>query len=162
MAFLSYLDISVSALAAQRLRTEVIQHNVANAQNTNADGNGTPYRRQVVVFGENRPFRNLRVGRNHINNREFGSMLEMAMAQRRERQLGGVTVTRIVEDPTPFTPVFDPTHPDANEEGYYYLPNVDVAEEIIDLMAATRSFEANLTIFDELKNMAARALSIGR
>jgi flagellar basal-body rod protein FlgC len=161
MAFLSQLDISVSALAAQRLRTEVIQHNVANANTTNT-GDGTPYRRQVVVFGENRPFRNLQVGREPIQSRSFGSLLEMTMAQRRERQLAGVLVTRIVEDPTPFTPVFDPTHPDANEEGYYFRPNVDVAEEIMDMMATTRAYEANVTIFEELKNMAARALTIGR
>jgi flagellar basal-body rod protein FlgC len=161
MAFLSYLDISVSAIAAQRLRTEVIQHNVANATNTNT-GDGTPYRRQIVVFEENRPFRNMRRGSNFVNNRNFGSILEMTLAQRRERQLSGVTVSRIVEDQTPFTPVFDPTHPDANEEGYYYLPNVDVAEEMMDLLATTRSFEANVTIFEELKNMAARALTIGR
>jgi len=161
MAFLSQLDISVSAMAAQRLRTEVIQHNIANAQTTNT-GDGTPYRRQIVVFAENRPFQNMRLGRDPINNRAFGSILEMTLEQRRQRQLAGVTVTRIVEDPTPFTPVFDPTHPDANEEGYYYRPNVDVAEEIMDLMAATRAYEANLTIFEEMKNMTARALTIGR
>jgi len=161
MAFLSYLDISVSALAAQRLRTEVIQHNVANAHTTRTE-NGGPYRRQVVVFSEQKPFRNMRLGRDPINNNNFGSMLEMALAQRRERQLAGVTVTRIVEDPTPFTPVYDPTHPDANEEGYYYLPNVDIQEEMMDVMAATRAYEANLTIFDELKSMASRALTIGR
>jgi flagellar basal-body rod protein FlgC len=161
MAFLSYLDISVSALAAQRLRTEVIQHNVANAQTTRTE-NGGPYRRQIVVFAENKPFRNMRPGRNFINNNNFGSLLEMKLAERRERQLAGVTVTQIAEDPTPFTPVFDPTHPDADEEGYYYLPNVDIQEEMMDMLAATRSYEANLTIFDEMKNMAARALTIGR
>jgi flagellar basal-body rod protein FlgC len=161
MAFLSYLDISVSAMAAQRLRLEVIQHNVANAGTTRTS-NGEPFRRQVTVFGENRPFRNLQPGKNYVKNPEFGRILEMTIQQRRERQMAGVQVMRIAEDPTPFTPVFDPTHPHANEEGYYFLPNVDLATEQMDAMAATRSYEANLTIFDELKNMAARALTIGR
>ncbi|MCL2696921.1 MAG: flagellar basal body rod protein FlgC [Oscillospiraceae bacterium] len=161
MAFLSYLDISVSAMAAQRLRLEVIQHNVANASNTRT-ASGDPYRRQVVVFGENRPFKNMQPGKNYVKNPNFGSILEMTMAQRRERQMAGVQVMRIAEDPTPFTPVYDPSHPHANEEGYYYMPNVDLATEQIDALAATRSYDANLTIFDELKNMATRALTIGR
>ncbi|MDR2532483.1 MAG: flagellar basal body rod protein FlgC [Oscillospiraceae bacterium] len=161
MAFLSYLDISVSAMAAQRLRTEVIQHNVANAHSTRTESGG-PYRRQVVVFGEHRPFKNMQTGKNYVTNRNFGSILEMTMAERRQRRLAGVRVLQIVEDPTPLTPIFDPTHPDANEEGYYYLPNVDIAEEQMDMLAATRSYEANLTIFDELKNMATKALTIGR
>ncbi|MDR2558265.1 MAG: flagellar basal body rod protein FlgC [Oscillospiraceae bacterium] len=161
MAFLSYLDISVSAMAAQRLRIEVIGHNVANASNTRTAG-GEAYRRQVVVFGENRPFANLQPGKNYVRNPNFSNMLEMTMAQRRQRQMAGVQVMRIAEDPTPLTPVFDPAHPHANEEGYYFMPNVDLATEQMDAMAATRSYEANLTIFDELKNMATRALTIGR
>ncbi|MCL2637711.1 MAG: flagellar basal body rod protein FlgC [Oscillospiraceae bacterium] len=160
MAFLSYLDISVSAMAAQRLRLEVIQHNVANESTTRPDGDA--YRRQVVVFGENRPYKNMQPGRNYVKNPSFGSILEMTIAQRRQRQMAGVQVLRIAEDPTPLTPVYDPTHPHANAEGYYYMPNVDLATEQMDALAATRSYEANLTIFDELKNMATRALTIGR
>jgi flagellar basal-body rod protein FlgC len=148
-------------MQAQRLRAEVIQHNVANASSTRT-ADGGPFRRQVVVFGENRPFKNMRPGSNYITNRNFGSILEMTLAERRQRKMAGVQVLRIVDDPTPFTPVFDPTHPDANEEGYYFLPNVDVAEEQVDMLATTRAYEANLTIFDEMKNMAARALTIGR
>jgi flagellar basal-body rod protein FlgC len=148
-------------MAAQRLRLEIIGHNVANASNTRTAG-GDPYRRQVAVFGENRPFRNLQPGRNYVKNPSFGSMLEMTIAQRRERQMAGVQVMRIAQDPTPFTPVFDPTHPHANEEGYYFLPNVNLAQEQMDALAATRSYDANLTIFDELKSMATRALTIGR
>jgi len=161
MAFLSHLDVSISAMAAQRLRSEVIQHNVANAHTTRTSS-GEPYRRQMVVFGEKRPYKNLQLGKDYVTHRDFGRILEMTLAERRQRRLAGVQVVRIVEDQTPFTPVFDPTHPDANEEGYYYLPNVDEAKEIIDMLAATRSYEANLTIYDEMKNMAARALTIGR
>ena len=161
MAFLSHFNITISALSAQRLRTEVIQHNVANAHTTRTEDGG-PYRRQVVVFGENKPFRNLQIGREYVTHRSFSRMLEMSLAERRQRQLAGVRVLEIAEDQTPFTPVFDPDHPDADENGYYYMPNVDEAQEMIDMMAATRAYEANLTIFDEIKNMASRALTIGR
>jgi flagellar basal-body rod protein FlgC len=161
MAFMSHLDISVSAMAAQRLRGEIIAHNVANASTTRT-AEGGPYRRQVVVFGENRPFRNMQQGKNYVTHRDFGTILEMTLAQRRERQMAGVQVLRITEDPTPLTPVFDPSHPDANADGYYYRPNVDLAEEQMDMLATTRAYDANLTIFDEMKSMASRALSIGR
>ncbi|MCL2019915.1 MAG: flagellar basal body rod protein FlgC [Oscillospiraceae bacterium] len=161
MAFLSYLDVSVSAMSAQRLRGEIIQQNVAFADVTRTE-NGGPYRRQMVVFGEKRPFKNMRPGRNPVVSRDFGSILEMTLAERRQRKMGGVQVLQIVEDQTPLRPVFDPTHPDADEEGFYYLPNVDVPTEQIDMLAATRAYEANVEIFNEMKNMAAKALTIGR
>ena len=126
MAFLSSLNIAASGMAAERLRLDVISQNVANAKTTRTE-DGTPYRRQVVLFSENK----------------------------------GVLVTEIVEDETPLTPVYDPTHPDADENGYYYLPNVDVAEEQMDAMAATRSYEANLAVLNAVKSMAQTALSIG-
>ena len=105
-------------------------------------------------------------------------MLEETIAKRKEKIAGGayqgvpantvsatknkgVLVTEIVEDETPLTPVYDPTHPDADENGYYYLPNVDVAEEEMDAMAATRSYEANLAVLNAVKSMAQTALSIG-
>ena len=161
MAFLSYLDISVSGMAAQRVRGDVISQNVANAHTTRTE-NGGPYKRQIVVFGEKRPFKNMKHGKNYVANRSFGSILEMTLDERRQRKMAGVQVLEIVEDSTPLTPVFDPTHPDADENGYYYLPNVDEAEEEIDMLAATRSYEANLAIYDELKNMASKALTMGR
>ena len=80
----------------------------------------------------------------------------------REQTMNGVLLTQIVEDPTPPTPVYDPSHPDADEDGYYYLPNVDVAEEQIDMLAATQSYNANLTIFNSLKSLANKALTIGQ
>ena len=73
-----------------------------------------------------------------------------------------MVITEIVEDQTPPTPVYDPTHPDADEDGYYYLPNVDVAEEQIDMLAATQSYSANLTILNSLKTLAQKALTIGK
>lgn len=79
-----------------------------------------------------------------------------------EEKQEGVLLTKIVEDETPPTPVYDPTHPDADEDGYYYLPNVDVAEEQIDMLAATQSYTANLTIFNSMKSLAQKALTIGQ
>ena len=74
----------------------------------------------------------------------------------------GVKVTRIVEDDTPFQLVYDPEHPDANEEGYVKMPNVDPLTEMVDLMSATRSYEANVTVFNASKNMLMKALEIGK
>ena len=153
MAFLSSLNIAASGMAAERLRLDVISQNVANAKTTRTE-DGTPYRRQVVLFSENKG---------------FNSVLEETIAKRKEKIAGGVPantvsatknkgvlVTEIVEDETPLTPVYDPTHPDADENGYYYLPNVDM-----DAMAATRSYEANLAVLNAVKSMAQTALSIG-
>ena len=158
MAFLSSLNIAASGMAAERRRLDVISQNVANAKTTRTE-DGTPYRRQVVLFSENKG---------------FNSVLEETIAKRKEKIAGGVPantvsatknkgvlVTEIVEDETPLTPVYDPTHPDADENGYYYLPNVDVAEEEMDAMAATRSYEANLAVLNAVKSMAQTALSIG-
>ena len=80
----------------------------------------------------------------------------------RTQTFEGVLLTEVVEDQTPPTPVYDPTHPDADEDGCYYLPNVDVAEEEIDMLAATQSYSANLTIFNSLKSIANKALTIGK
>ncbi len=159
MAFLSSLNIAASGMAAERLRLDVIAHNVANAQTTRTE-DGTPYKRQVVLFRENKG---------------FGSVLEETIAKRRQQlETGivggplhaaknkGVLVTEIVEDETPLTPVYDPSHPDADENGYYYLPNVDVAEEEMDALAATRSYEANLAVLNAVKAMAQTALTIGQ
>lgn len=169
MGFLNNLDIAVSGMSAQRLRLDIIAQNVQNATTTRTS-DGTPYRRQVVVFSEDDGYKNLGI-REFIDRKArnlpaaktgFGSVLEMTLAQRRERGTHGVVVTEIWEDPTPFTPVYDPSHPDADEDGYYYLPNVDVEEEQLDALLATNSYTANLTIFNSLKSMAQQALTIGR
>jgi flagellar basal-body rod protein FlgC len=138
MGFLSSLDISASALTAQRLRMNVISENIANADTTRTE-NGEPYRRRVVSMGE-------RPG-------SFSDELRSATG-------GGVMVTAIVEDSSAFEYDYDPTHPDANADGYVAYPNVDETEEIIDMMAATRSYEANVTALNATKSMAAKALEI--
>jgi flagellar basal-body rod protein FlgC len=143
MDFLSALNISGSGLTAQKLRLDVISQNIANAQVTRT-GNGTPYRRKMVV----------------LNSLEgsFKDALDKAAGKR----AGGVKVSRIVEDPSPLVPVYDPVHPDANEEGYVMMPNVNTAQEIIDMLGASRAYESNVTAFNAMKSMALKALDIGK
>lgn len=145
MAFLNSLNISGSALTATRLRMDVITENIAN-QSTTRTQNGTPYRRKMVVY---RP----------IENNSFRSMFESGLTQTNAK---GVKVSEIVEDQTDFKPVYNPEHPDADENGYVMMPNVDPIKETIDMMAATRAYDANITAFNAAKEMAARALEIGR
>ena len=129
-------DISASALTMQRLRMDTIAQNVANVD--------TPrYRRRMLVVQEDR------------NNRPFSSYLSESI-----KALDGVKVSRIVEDPAPFKLVYDPTHPDAEEDGYVRMSNVDILKEMVDMISATRSYEANVTVLNGSKNMAMAALEI--
>ncbi len=138
MGFLSSLDISASALTAQRMRMNVVSENIANADTTRT-ADGEPYRRRIVTMGE-KPS-------------TFSDALHSATG-------GGVMVTGIVEDASDFEYEYDPSHPDANAQGYVAYPNVDETEEIIDLMSATRSYEANVTALNATKSMAIKALEI--
>lgn len=145
MAFLRSLDISSSALTAQRLRMDVVSENVANIQTTRT-ANGDPYRRRYVIFQE-------KTGQNfstYYNN----SIAGVAGT--------GVQVSEILEDPSPFTLEYNPSHPDADEYGYVSMPNVELAREMVDMMSATRSYEANITVVNSVKNMAMSALEIGK
>lgn len=142
MSFLSSMDISGSALTAQRLRMDVIAENIANAETTRT-ANGQPYRRKFVLMGE--------------KENSFSQYLDRAMAAG-----NGVQVTHIVEDDSPLTPLYNPSHPDADENGYVYMPNINTVTEMIDMMSATRSYEANITAVNALKNMAFKSLEIGK
>ncbi len=145
MGFLSSLDISASALTAQRLRMDIVAENVANIETTRT-AEGDPYRRQYVIFQE----RNDTNFSEYLNESISGSAGE------------GVRVAEIVEDPSALKLVYDPTHVDADEFGYVSLPNVDLAQEMLDMMSATRSYEANVTVLNATKGMASSALEIGR
>ncbi|MFO7263505.1 MAG: flagellar basal body rod protein FlgC [Bacillota bacterium] len=143
------LAISASGLTAQRLRMDVIASNIANAQTTRSEyvnGQWMPYRRKMVVF---EPIRN-----------DFASALHKAMGRGGPGR--GVMAKAIVEDPSPFQQVYMPEHPDANEEGFVLLPNVDMLKEQVDLLTATRMYEANVTAFQAAKAMLTKALEIGR
>jgi flagellar basal-body rod protein FlgC len=148
------LNITASALTAQRLRMDVISSNMANVDTTRGkfvNGEWQPYTRKMVVTQANEQSR-------------FSSVLNHAMKfSTQSGSVGnGVKVTRIVEDQTPYKLVYNPEHPDANEEGYVQMPNVDPLKEMVDLMSATRSYEANVTVFNASKGMLMKALEIGK
>lgn len=146
------LNISGSALTAQRLRMDITSSNIANAQTTRGkfvNGEWEPYRRKMVVM--------------ESREKSFDQILRGEMTKKTQNtQLQGVRVTKIVEDQTPFTPVYDPTHPDANAEGYVMTPNVDLSKEMVDLLSASRSYEANITAFNTGKSLMLKAMDIGR
>lgn len=145
MAFLSSMDISSSALTAQRLRMDVVAENVANIDTTR-NAEGLPYRRRYVVFQER-------------EQTTFSDALNHSIAGRAG---SGVRVTGIREDPSELKLEYDPNHPDANEFGYVEKPNVELAREMVDYMSATRSYEANVTVLNGTKSMAMTALEIGK
>ncbi|MCL1832169.1 MAG: flagellar basal body rod protein FlgC [Oscillospiraceae bacterium] len=159
-SFLPHLTIPTSGMSAQRLRMEVIGHNVANASTTMTE-TGEAFRRQITLFQEVRGLKNVEMD---IRKRKFGDVLNLTLAERREKTTNrGVQVQAVLKDyETPFTPVYDPTHPHADEDGYYYMPNVDVAEEQMDYMAAQQSFMLNYSVFNSLASLASRSLTLGR
>jgi flagellar basal-body rod protein FlgC len=146
MSFLNSFDISASGLTAQRQRLDVASENIASWNTTRTESGGT-YRRKMVVLQEV-PLTSFRT--------EFNSLLQRTASK------GGVKVTQIVEDQRDLNPVYDPTHPDADENGYVMRPNVDLVKETTDAMSATRSYEANITAFNAMKTLAQKALEIGK
>ena len=145
MAFMSSLDISGSGMTAQKYRMDIVAQNLANA-NTTRTAEGGPYRRKLVVLSE--------VG----SQNGFASALKSASGE----VAGGVKVTEVLDDADDFKMEYDPTHPDADENGYVSLPNVDTMEEMVDMMSASRLFESNVMAFNAMKSMAAKALEIGK
>lgn len=151
MTIFRSIDISASALTANRLRLDVISANIANANTTRSrfvDGRWQPYQRKMVELVPQ-------------SDNTFGNFLAAAL-NKGKSEPAGVKVSRIVEDSTPFKQVYDPGHPDADENGYVALPNVDLLKEMVDMMSATRSYEANVTAMNAAKAMILKALEIGR
>lgn len=147
MSFLSTMDINASGMTAQRMRLDIVSENIANIETTRTES-GEPYRRKVVVLESQQ-------------NTSFKQALQNA-ANKSQVSYGGVKVTKVLEDQRELKPVYDPTHPDANDEGYVMMPNVDLVKETVDGMSATRSYEANITAFNAVKLMAQKALEIGK
>nr|WP_191296733.1 flagellar basal body rod protein FlgC [Paenibacillus sp. PL91] len=142
-------DISASALSAQRLRMDVISSNIANAETTRGsfvNGQFQPYKRKMVVM---EPMQ-----------QSFSSVLSQQLSGNSAAQ--GVKVSRIKEDQSPNKLIYNPTHPDADANGYVNMPNVDVTKEMVDMIAATRSYEANVTALNATKSMFVKALEIGK
>ena len=134
MGIFSGMRISASGLSAERMRMDVISSNVANVKTTRTEDGGA-YRRKVATFAEN-----------------YDKKLGML----------GVKTVSIEEDKTPLNRVYEPTHPDADEEGYVEYPNVDLLVEMSDLISATRAYESNIDTLNAQKNMISKALEIGK
>lgn len=145
MDTLTAMQISGSALKAERTRLNIAAMNLANA-NTTRTMEGSPYKAKSVVFAAT-PVE--------------GVSFQDALNSTTER-LRKVEVVQISEDKAPFKEVYDPTHPDADANGVVRFPNVNVAEQMVDMMSAKRAYEANVTALDAVKSMALKALEIGR
>lgn len=138
MNFFGLMDVSASGLRAQRLRMETVASNLANASTTRTPEGG-PYRRRDVLFEA-------------VPAGPFREALDAAVR--------GVTVTGVVEDPSPFRERYEPGHPDADAQGYVAYPNVDSVAEMVNLLGAARSYEANLTVMEATKSLMLKALEI--
>ncbi len=152
MSLFNSMNVSASGMTAQRLRMDLIAQNIANV-NTTRDENGDVYRRQTAVFEEKAPD-------------AFGKALihsSKKFTKASEFEGRGVKVTSIVEDHvSAMKKVYDPSHPDADEEGYVTYPNVNTVTEMTNLIDASRSYEANITAFNATKNMLLKGLEVGK
>ena len=156
MSFLNTINIIGSGLTAQQLRLDVVSENVTNSQTTRVENGEGAYRRKMVVF-------EAVSGRNSFRAAMARAAAGAVPNAGAAPNAGGVRVTQIVEDEeTPMKMVYDPTHPDADEQGYLELPNVDMVLEIADAMAASRAFASNVTAFNTLKSVISSGLEIGR
>ena len=157
MGFLNSINIVGSGLTAQQTRLDIVAENVTNSQTTRVENGEGAYRRKMVVFQA-------------VSGKDsFREAMSRAAAVGKpvsnagvNPNAGGVIVTDILEDESPMKIVYDPTHPDADEEGYVELPNVDMVKEIADAMAASRAFASNVTAFNTLKSVISSGLEIGR
>jgi flagellar basal-body rod protein FlgC len=145
MTFFDSLSISASGLSAQRIRMNLISSNMANV-NTTRTATGEPYKRKDAIFEavQKAP--------------SFKAVLNNEISTQNE----GVRVAEIVEDEDVFIEKYDPQHPDADENGFIRLPNINIVEEMVNMISASRSFEANATAIKTTKELASAALDIGR
>lgn len=151
MAFLSSMNIIGSGLTAQQLRLDVVSENITNINTTRTEAGGA-YRRKMTVF-------EAQDGRNGFRS----IMASCALASNAGyNTAGGVRVTQVVEDPSDLKLVYDPTHPDANADGYVEMPNVTLVKEVTDAMAATQAYSAGVTALGAFKTVVNQALEIGR
>ena len=144
------LNVSATGLTAERLRMDVTAENLANAQTTRG-ADGQPYRRKEVVLSE-------------VQSGGFGAQLAKAVGagSASGSQPGGVEVAGITQDQTPGKLVYDPGHPDADAKGYVRMPNVDTVAEMVDLISASRAYEANVTAMNSAKQMFSKTLDLLR
>lgn len=146
MGLFQSFNISASGMTAERFRTDIIAENIANVNSTSTPDGG-PYRRKIVTFSE----------------REVTPFSQFYSASKNALVGNGVKVTKVKEDyETDFIKEYDPSHPDADENGYVSYPNVNTVTEMTNLIDATRAYEANVTAFNTSKAMAEKGLAIGR
>jgi len=148
MSIFKSFGVNASGMTAERYRLDIISENIANANTTRTE-EGTPYRRKIVTFAEK-----------GVDQTSFGSIY----AKARGAHTGdGVKVNKVFEDTSSdLIEVYDPSHPDADENGYVWYPNVNTITEMTNMIDATRAYEANATAFTASKNMATRGLQIGQ
>lgn len=146
MSFLQSLNISASGLTAQKLRMDIISENLANIDTTRTEEGG-PYKRKLTVLTS-------------TGESGFGQIYSDKLNQSGKKP--GVEVSKIIEDESEFKLTYNPTHPDADVNGYVKMPNVDSLKETADMMEALRAYQANVTALNTIKQMAAKALEIGR
>jgi flagellar basal-body rod protein FlgC len=145
MDLLKCMDIAASGMTAQRERLNVISMNLANANTTKTE-DGKPYRRKTSIF----------------RTVPIESTFEDKLKDSLDKKIFGVEVSKIVPVQGPFKEVYDPTHPDADKNGYVHLPNVNLVEEMVQMLNANRSYEANASAIKAAKDMAIKALEIGK
>ncbi len=138
-------DVNGSAMKAQMMRLEVLSSNIANV-NVTRTPEGGPYRRKDVIF-QSTPFQK------SLNN---------AMEMGKETSTVGVSVTKVIEDQSPFLLKYDPKHPDAGADGYVKMPNINVVSEMVNIQEASKSYEANISVIVTAKNMISKTFEIGR
>ena len=155
MAFVSSIDVIGSGFTAQQQRLDIISENIVNMNTTRLENGEGPYRRKIVVFQAN------------DSGARFQDVLNRTRRTNRSRWAaediqGGVRVVEIAEDPSDFKLKYDPDDPDANEDGYVEMPNVDLVKEITDGMAASQAFSANVSAFNLLKSLLSKGMEIGK
>jgi flagellar basal-body rod protein FlgC len=159
MGFLDSLDLSSSGMTAERLRMDTISNNLANANTTHTD-NGEPYRREEVILEPGGTSFDDTLGL--VQAGADGQTIAQSIDGDGSSALSGVHVAGIVADQTPFKEEYDPGNPDADKRGYVKMPNISVVSEMVDMMSASRAYEANVTAIQSAKTMAERALDIGK
>jgi flagellar basal-body rod protein FlgC len=145
MNLMTAMDVSATGMVAERVRLNVISMNLANAKTTRTE-TGTPYQRRTVIF----------------RSRPMGQPFQQFLNEELGEQIRGVEVVRIEKRGGDFKKIHDPGHPDADVNGYVYYPNINLVEEMVNMLEATRSYEANVTAVKAAKGMALKALEIGR
>jgi flagellar basal-body rod protein FlgC len=141
--FFSSMGVAASGMAAQRTRMDVVSENIANADATRTEDGG-PYRRQMVVFGT-QPVK-----------KSFGEVFKGVS----DGEGQSVAVQKVIKDQADFRKVYEPSHPDADAKGMVSYPNVNATQEMMDFMAASRSFEANVSVFEASKRMFQKSMTL--